>query len=296
MNPYETNPANIPPTDRHAHAPLYGRYHPSPTDFTPDERHANSTAPESLKYWAKVLGMCTRENRIAPAPEGDREIFAVGSVIVKSSHLTSFDECEYIYNDRNECAATELARGVFEATGKKVRVPRIWFAGKINGRSVLIRERIPGVSLEIAWPYLSRSQKASFKGQVRSILKTLHTVKPPSSLPPPTRSYVVPDPDPTGNHWIDRLEHVLLFSRENTDPDRGLMHNNASRSNIIVDADEVVALIDWEMAGFFGWETARKVHLQVRMPFKADCVYSPWQEELEELLFWNDLYDSMLID
>jgi COMPASS component SPP1 len=49
-NPYEADPAKIPPTDRYVEDPLYGRYLPRPTDFRPDVRHVNSTTPESLEY------------------------------------------------------------------------------------------------------------------------------------------------------------------------------------------------------------------------------------------------------
>jgi hypothetical protein len=55
MNPYEANPENIPPTDRYADVPLYGRYLPCPTDFTPDAKHINCTTAESLEYWSTVL-------------------------------------------------------------------------------------------------------------------------------------------------------------------------------------------------------------------------------------------------
>ncbi|XXH04199.1 hypothetical protein Hte_010613 [Hypoxylon texense] len=64
MNPYESDPAKIPAGDLYANVPFYGRYFPRPADFGPDEKHVNSTTPESLSYWSTVLAQCTELNRI----------------------------------------------------------------------------------------------------------------------------------------------------------------------------------------------------------------------------------------
>lgn len=40
----------------------------------------------------------------------------------------------------------------------------------INGRQVLVQERLPGVGLSVVWAYLSQAQKESFKQQARTIL------------------------------------------------------------------------------------------------------------------------------
>lgn len=36
------------------------------------------------------------------------------------------------------------------------------------------------------------------------------------------------------------------------------MHDDFTESDCIVDNDTIMGLIDWEMAGFFGWKTAGK--------------------------------------
>ena len=132
MNPYEARPDKIPPTDRYADVPLYGRYSPSPTDFTPDTQHVNSTAPESIEYWSTVLQRCTESNRIYENRDGGRDVFALGGVIVKSSHLHQTLEGRkahrnYSYADANEVEAIHLAGQVLGP----VRVPRIYFAAKV---------------------------------------------------------------------------------------------------------------------------------------------------------------------
>ncbi|MBE3045343.1 hypothetical protein IMZ48_22890 [Candidatus Bathyarchaeota archaeon] len=88
MNPYVSDPDQIPATDLYADVPFYGRYLPRPDDFHVDPRHVNSQSPDSLQYWASVVGLCKETARIYPADEGGRDVFALGSVIVKSSHLS----------------------------------------------------------------------------------------------------------------------------------------------------------------------------------------------------------------
>jgi hypothetical protein len=86
----------------------------------------------------------------------------------------------------------------------------------------------------------------------------------------------------------------MMFSDENNDPDLGFMHHDFNQSNCIVQDDKIVALIDWEMAGYFGWKTSGEVHAKIR------CVQADGflhldpplpKETLDDILFWNDLYD-----
>jgi hypothetical protein len=71
----------------------------------------------------------TKEIRVNPADEGGRDVFALGSVIVKSSHLhTRYTEIDFSYADMNEHQAIELAKPVL----KEVKVPEVYFAGKVT--------------------------------------------------------------------------------------------------------------------------------------------------------------------
>lgn len=290
MNPYEANPENIPATDRYADVPFYGRYLPRPDDFKPNPEHVNSTAAKSLKYWRGVLEQCDASTRIYNNQDGGRDVFALGSVIVKSSHMKEVLEGrrahrDYSYADANEVQATALAKTVLN----NVHVPTIYFANKIDGRDVLIQQRVPGVGLNIAWQYISQSQKASFKQQARDILQRLQTVKAPTQYE--SRSYVVPDPDPVDHRGIQELEKTIIFLDSNKDPDISFMHNDFSLSNCIVNDDRIVGLVDWEMAGFLGWNTAGEVHRQIRTPKRENFAALNLPEDmLNDILFWNDLY------
>ena len=129
MNPYASDPDDIPASDRYADIPSYGRYSTKPSDFCVDSQHVNSDSPDSLRYWASVITQCTESNQIYPADEGGRDVFALGSIIVKSSHLHDEPEIDYTHADSNEVQAIDLARRVLKDS---VRVPHVYFSGKVS--------------------------------------------------------------------------------------------------------------------------------------------------------------------
>lgn len=125
------------------------------------------------------------------------------------------------------------------------------------------------------------------------MLRKLRTVTPPSSEIS-RRTYIVPDPDPVQHRGIQEVEKEILLAdnAEEDDGDLSFMHNDVSLSNCIVDNDKIVGLIDWEMAGFFGWKTAASVHVRIRTPKRENFAALNLPEEmLHDILFWNDLYD-----
>jgi len=87
MNSYEADPAKIPANDLYADLPFYGRYLPRSDDFTPDPEYINSTTLEAIAYWKDVLQMCNESVRLYDNQDGGRYVYALGSVIVKSSHM-----------------------------------------------------------------------------------------------------------------------------------------------------------------------------------------------------------------
>ena len=137
MNPYETDPTAISPSDLYGDSPLYGRYVPHGDDFQPDLQHSNSTSPESLKYWESILESCDWSNRLHHI-SGARDVFALGSVIVKSGHLSNYTlPCDHSLADQNEVSAVALVREVLEGLG--IQVPMIYFAGKVRTFDVYAR-------------------------------------------------------------------------------------------------------------------------------------------------------------
>lgn len=158
---------------------------------------------------------------------------------------------------------------------------------------MFVQERIPGVGLNVAWSYLSQSQKNSFTQRATEVLQKLRTVTPPDKIS--GISYVFPDLDPDLDpvkyRGCQELERDLIFAEDNSDPDLGLMHNDLTKSNIIVNNNRIVGVVDWEMAGFFGWKTAAAVHVEIRSPKRESYAALKLSEEfMQYLLFWNDLY------
>ncbi|KAF7557466.1 hypothetical protein G7Z17_g671 [Cylindrodendrum hubeiense] len=287
INPYETDPAKIPESDLYADVPQFGRYLPRPDDFVPDPQHINSTTPESIDYWLSVLSRCMAEFRIYENEPGRRDVFAFGSVIVKSAHLKEEPLHDYTLVDENEAVVLSLAK---QALGD-IRVPRIYFSGKLNGRNVLVQERIPGIAMDVAWHYLGADEKASFKDQTREVIRKLYTVTPPDTVKGP--AYVIPDPDPVAHRGLMNEEWEMILSKHANDQDPRFTHNDITRDNIIVNDGKIVAVIDWEMAGFFSWDTAREVHLEFRCLKRESYANANVPEEiLDDILAWNDLYSN----
>jgi hypothetical protein len=80
-----------------------------------------------MQYWESVVDLCDESVRIYPADEGGRDVFALGSVIVKSSHLHKKREIDYSFADANEIRAITIAKDILG----DIRVPEIYFAGKV---------------------------------------------------------------------------------------------------------------------------------------------------------------------
>lgn len=155
---------------------------------------------------------------------------------------------------------------------------------------VLIQERIPGVALTVAWPYLTQTQKHAFKSEARSIVQALQCLRG-------SHGYVVPDFDPCRNKGISVKENTLLFSNPPPSSEEvAFTHNDLQPSNIIVKNDRIVGVIDWEMAGYFGTREA-KVHSEMRVPNRESLSGAKLSEErILDMIFWNDLYEIKEIE
>lgn len=122
------------------------------------------------------------------------------------------------------------------------------------------------------------------------MLRRLSAIKPADESQ--AHRHVVQDPNITTNGRITALEAEILFSHD-SGSDAGLMHNDFTESNCIVDDDRIVGLIDWEMAGFFGWKTAGEIHRRIRTPQREHFTAANLSEEtLRDIMWWRDLYDD----
>ncbi|PGH18093.1 hypothetical protein AJ79_00721 [Helicocarpus griseus UAMH5409] len=284
ISPYETDAQKIPQSDRYlAWHPHYGRYRPSDDDFKPNSVHCHSNDDESLRYWETVLTKCDEKTRLNTPTAGKRDIFAWGSVIVKSDHSSTEPTGDYSSLDENEACAITLAVKALP----NIRLPEVYLRRKIKGRDVLVQSRIPGVSLEVAWPYLSTQQRENFKEQARNIIQQVGRVRDGRSSP----GYVVKGDNPKEEHHLQQAEYDLLFGpSSNSAQDLAFVHNRMLPANIIVDNDTIVGIVGWYDAGYFGWERARNVHQKLRCC--GSCKgESPKGGGFFADAFWNDLYN-----
>jgi COMPASS component SPP1 len=130
MDPYEADPTKIPATDPYADIPFYGRYRPCSGDFVPNPPTGPSTNDAVIRYWEGIiLDQCTPDNRMYDI-EGWRDIFALGSVILKSNHLSAAPpHRDHAWSDANEPIAIALVADYLGGIG--IQVPIIYFQGKV---------------------------------------------------------------------------------------------------------------------------------------------------------------------
>ncbi|OTA76917.1 hypothetical protein M434DRAFT_38748 [Hypoxylon sp. CO27-5] len=293
MNPYETDPTKAPATDQYAAKhPVYGRYKPHPDDFVPNPPPGPSTSDDVIRYWERViLDKCTQANRMYEV-DGWRDVFGLGSIIVMSSHLSvKPPETDHALGDANDAAAVAVARDCLRDIG--VQVPVIYFQGKIKERDVLVQSRLPGVTLNVAWPYLTQEEKASLREQGRKIVKKLDQLLPPPTKDVAEPSYALPAMNP-GKWDPANVEYNILFGkREGVEGEEklGFAHNDFNESNIIVMNGKITGVIDWEMAGYFGLHRAGRVHGEVRRIIFEGV--KPSEEQLTDLYYWNGLYEGL---
>ncbi|KAI0837246.1 kinase-like domain-containing protein [Hypoxylon sp. FL0890] len=294
MNPYEADPAKIPDTDRYSDSLLYGRYKPCASDFVPNPPPGPSTSDDVIRYWERViLDKCTQANRMYEM-DGYRDTFAVGSIIVKSGHLHSkpLNRVNAL-GDANEVAAIALAGDFCRKLG--IQVPTILFQGKINENDVIVESRLPGVTLNVAWPYLTQAEKESFREQARELIKKLDELPRPPNVDPTVPSFVIPVADPVGSGVTDKERYEALFGKRDdveSEEKLGFAHNDLNDSNIIVQDGKITGLIDWELAGWFGIKRAGFVQAHLRFPGQGDYPDRD-EDEVADLIYWSLIYEGL---
>lgn len=295
MNPYETHPEAIPAVDPYlAQSIHYGRYMPRGDDFVPPhDRWCDSESkaeghPDTV-YWKSVVNrFCVPENSLNISSD-KVDIFAVGSVLIRIDRDAA-QESRALFN-ANELHAAKKGADVLNDIG--VAVPVMYFTGLIDGRNVVVESRIAGVSLEVAWRYLSAEQATGFKQQSRQILQRLATGIGSSEDGGPSFICRELNAQPPIND-DQALEKELLFGGKGVGDDDAenllFAHNNMTRSNIIVNNDQIVGLLGWRQSGYFGFGKAGEVHRQLRVPESSTVVDASADERLPS---WVDLYDGL---
>lgn len=288
VNPYEADPKRVPKKDPYlSRSPHYGRYAPQADDFEPEFNDWHSSESEAQReYWTEIVRQhCTSKNSLNVV--GSRAAFAIGKVLIQvdgdRAEGTALER--YSRLNANELIASRKAEEHLKDLN--VTVPTILFSGTIDQKNIVVETRIPGVSLEVAWNYLTTSEKNSFKAQCRRILQRLTAIDDHFVTP----SYAfeglngVPQPD------VADVEQDILFAPRDEDEVLCLTHNDMVRSNIIVDNGQVVAITGWRRSGYFGHERAKKIHRLLRIPERSH-IFSSGERSTQDQA-WADLYDFL---
>lgn len=284
-NPYETDPKHIPHDDPFlAQSAQYGRYAPHPDDFSPPYKHWYQSDPTTNAFWQEVARkFCTPDHSLNVSSA--REAFAAGSVIIRVDRESAEGTAAERYScaNANELSAARKVEESFKQIG--VSVPVIYFCGTIEGRNVTVESRIPGVSLDVAWRYLSAEQIDVFKNQCRQIIHNLSTIDPSSNEP----SYVCRGLNSQSPPPGQEQERSILFSEKDPEEELSLTHNDLVPSNIIVRNDRIVGIAGWRSCGYFGSARAKKVHRSLR-EFRFPLHQGA--NGTADYASWMDLYDD----
>ncbi|GKZ18838.1 hypothetical protein AbraIFM66951_009542 [Aspergillus brasiliensis] len=284
-NPYETNPEVLPNDDLFlARSVSYGRYAPRDTDFKPRYNHWCEPDPEVTSYWENIVKeLCTAENSLNVS--GNREVFAAGSVVIRVDREPAIGAAAEKYScaNANELSAARKAEDTLKEMS--IAVPVIYFCGTIDGKNVTVESRIPGVTLEVAWRYLTAEQIDTFKQQCRRISQRLGGI----DVPPDRPSYVCSGLNSQASPDALEPEKNILFRERKEDEYLCLVHNNLVPSNIVVSDDKVIGITGWRQSGYFGFERADDIHRRFRI-LVASAIHG---DKSTDLRAWSDLYEGL---
>ena len=286
-NPYETDATRIPKGDPYiSRSPQYGRYGPRDDDFKPRYDRWYQSEPEVNAYWEEVVRKtCVEENSLNDP--GTQNAFTNGSVVIRVDEEGVDDSSaeRYSYVNANEISSARKVEDALKEIG--VAVPMIYFCGTIDGKNVTVESRVPGVSLEVAWRYLTREQIDKLKQQCRRIIQRLAAVDSasdgPSYVCSGLNSHLPPD--------VSEQEKKILFKEKAEQDTLYLIHNDMVRSNIIVKDDQVVGVLGWRQCGLFGFDRAARVHKIFRVP--EISYLSGDGDDADGAMAWADLYDGV---
>ncbi|KAF9893012.1 hypothetical protein FE257_012423 [Aspergillus nanangensis] len=286
-NPYETNPNHIPKDDPFLKlSPQYGRYARQDDEFKPRYDQWWAAETDSTAYWEEIVKSSWTPENSLNVPDG-REAFVTGNVIIRVERdgaAAGEAADKYSNVNANELSAARKAEKALKELG--IAVPIIHFCGTIEGKNVTVESRIPGVSLEVAWRYLTSDQINSFKEQCRGILEPIAG----TDTAPEKASYVCDGLNSQSLRDVGDLERDILFQEKQEGERLALVHNNLTPSNIIVNDDRVVGISGWRHSGYFGFERAKKIHQQHR-PL-AQSLSDETNGAIEGAPTWADLYDN----
>lgn len=134
-------------------------------------------------------------------------------------------------------------------------VPRVLYHAEFDGRYYLIVTRLPGETLEKAWPTMNEDSKKFCVDRIVAICKELNSSSSSNNICGIDGCYLddrwlIPGPAKAKDHSpASFLRHSNELGMDCSD--LVLHHCDMGPQNVIVELDKkIVGVIDWEMAGF----------------------------------------------
>ncbi len=196
----------------------------------------------------------------------------------------------------------------FISQNTSIPVPKVYSAFEHKGKTFILMERIEGKPLSTGWVQRPDKSKARILSQLKAITGQLRDIPPQNGLgvadvaggpiyDPRLPKKDLWGPFPTidafhkelrsGHEIEDFNEHqlsnlpalaeLIAFQRQPW-PKPAFTHGDLSSLNILVRGDDVVAIIDWETAGWMPpyWEYTSAWHVNPQNMF--------WQEEVDKFI------------
>lgn len=198
----------------------------------------------------------------------------------------------------------------FISQNTSIPVPKVYTAFENKGRTFILMERIGGEPLSYGWVNRSDTSKAKILGQLKAMTDQLRNIPPPDGfmgvadvtgegavfdLRLPRKSHWGPFPTIDAFHrelWCGQeikdfgeqqlanlpgLGELAAFHRQDW-PKPVFTHGDLSSLNVMVRGDDVVAILDWETAGWMPpyWEYTSAWHVNPQNMF--------WQAEVDKFI------------
>ncbi len=197
----------------------------------------------------------------------------------------------------------------FVAENTSIPVPKVYSAFEHGGRTYILMERIHGTTLCDAWFHRPEAARARILSQLKAMVAQLRDIPPPDGFRGvadvaggpiydqrlPVKSFWGPFPTTDAFHKELRLGHetedfnehqlsnlpglpeLIAFQRQPwTTP--AFTHGDLSSMNIMAREGDVVAILDWETAGWMPpyWEYTSDWHVNPQNMF--------WQAEVDKFI------------
>ncbi|CBF69421.1 hypothetical protein AN6463.2 [Aspergillus nidulans FGSC A4] len=198
----------------------------------------------------------------------------------------------------------------FISKNTSIPVPKIHCAFTHKGYSYIVMERIKGDMIGMGWVHRNEESKAKLLTQLKAMVQEMRAIPPPGGtgvssvdggalydcrLPSPTLRF---GPFPSVQAFHRHLRRGMEFDpgldfevkelirQHERDWPIVFTHGDLSSLNILVRGDDVVGIIDWEIAGWYPsyWEYTTACQVNPQNPFwlnEIDKFIAPMPDELK---------------